>query len=117
MAGSVQSSPRVRGAGSIDPGCGTAPMASAANAAESEGLSATLRVPVSIVSPPAPHEMNVWVLVMITLVPGIPRDVAEQAPIYVAVFDSYARCASQAAASNSTQPKYLWECKEERVIH
>ena len=61
--------------------------------------------------------MNVWVLVMITLVPGVPREVAKQSPIYVSIFDSYTRCASAAAASNSTQPKYLFECKEERVIH
>lgn len=62
--------------------------------------------------------MSVWVLVMIALVPGVPRNVAEQAPIYVGVFDSYARCASQAAASNSAQGgKYLFECKEERVVH
>jgi hypothetical protein len=61
--------------------------------------------------------MNVWVLVMITLVPGVPRNVAEQAPIYVSIFDSYARCASAAAASNSTQAKHLFECNQERVIH
>lgn len=62
--------------------------------------------------------MTVWVLVMIMRVPGVPRDVAEQAPIYVGLFDSSARCASQAAASNSAQgPKYLFECKEERVTH
>jgi len=62
--------------------------------------------------------MNVWVLVMIALVPGVPREVAELSPIYVGVFDSYARCASQATASNSTQgPKYLFECKKEHVTH
>lgn len=60
--------------------------------------------------------MSVWVLVMITLVPGVPRDVVEESPIYVAVFDSYDKCTSQANASNSTQnPKYLFECKKERV--
>ena len=60
--------------------------------------------------------MSVWVLVMITLVPGVPRDVVESSPIYVAVFNSYAKCASQANASNSTQKgNYLFECKEERV--
>jgi len=60
--------------------------------------------------------MSVCVLVMITLVPGVPRDVVEQSPIYVAVFNSYAECVSQAIASNSTQKaNYLFECKEERV--
>ena len=60
--------------------------------------------------------MSVWVLVMITLVPGVPRDVAEHAPIYVAVFNSYARCTSQANASNNAQKgSYLFECVEERV--
>jgi hypothetical protein len=61
--------------------------------------------------------MSVWVLVMINLASGVPRDVAEQVPVYVSIFDSPARCASTAAASNSTQQKYLYECREERVIH
>ena len=53
---------------------------------------------------------------MITLVPGVPRDVVEQDPVYVTVFDSYAKCASQANASNSTDTgTHLFECKEERV--
>jgi len=65
--------------------------------------------------------MTVWVLLMITLVPGLPRDVEESTPIYVLVFDSYAKCASQANASNSTRSilkmenKTEFECKEERV--
>jgi hypothetical protein len=60
--------------------------------------------------------MSVWVLVMITMVPGLPRGAAEEAPIFVSVFDSYAKCISQANASNNTQgPKYLFECNEERV--
>ena len=60
--------------------------------------------------------MSVWVLLMINLVPGVPRDVAEMSPIYVTVFDSYAKCASQANASNDTQKgNFTFECKEERV--
>ena len=35
--------------------------------------------------------MSVWVLVMIHLVPGVPRDVVEASPIYVGLFDSYAK--------------------------
>jgi hypothetical protein len=61
--------------------------------------------------------MTVWVLTMISLVSGVPRDVAELAPVYVSIFDSSARCTSAAAASNSTQSKFLYECREERVIH
>jgi hypothetical protein len=57
---------------------------------------------------------------MIALVSGVPRDVVEASPVYVGLFDSKARCESQAAASNNNTPppaKYLFECKEERVIH
>lgn len=65
-------------------------------------------------------------LVMITLVPGEPREMAEQAPVYVFVFDSHAKCTSQANASNSTDGiltqnttlkanQHLFECIEERV--
>jgi hypothetical protein len=60
--------------------------------------------------------VSVWVLLMIVRTQGVPLDVAEQSAIYVTVFDSYTKCASQANASNDTQgSKYLFECKEERV--
>ena len=42
--------------------------------------------------------MSVWVLLMIVRAQGVPVDVAEQSAIYVAVFGSYAKCASQANA-------------------
>jgi len=47
---------------------------------------------------------------------GVPPDVVEQSAIYVSVFASYVKCASQASASNSMQKAdYLFEYNEERV--
>jgi hypothetical protein len=65
-------------------------------------------------------KMSIWVLVMLALHPGVPRDVTEGNAIYVAVFDTYAKCTSQANASNNSQDstqktKTYFECKEERV--
>lgn len=61
--------------------------------------------------------MTVWVLVMVTLVPGVPRTVAEARAAYVGVFDSPSKCNSSAAASNSTQVgTHVFECLQEHVL-
>jgi hypothetical protein len=61
--------------------------------------------------------MTVWILVMITLVPGVPRSVAEASPVYVGVFDSSAKCTSAANASNNTENgTHVYECLKEHVL-
>ena len=61
--------------------------------------------------------MYVWVLVMITLVPGVPRDVAEASAGYVSTFDSSDKCTSAANAANSTEiGTHVFKCLHEHVL-